>query len=155
MTTLLDSNVVISALVEDHPDHGESRAVFETSVSTRFVVAAHSYAEAFTALTRRGKLALASWDADEAWAALEQIAAATQLVGLTPAQAFDAIRVYATAGGTGPRLYDHLIGTAALYAGADTIVTWNSSHMRSLFPELAVRTPPEFIAMGTGTRPSI
>ena len=111
--------------------------------SSDFAVAAHSYAEAFSTLTRRG--APFRFPADEAWAALESIRSVTRLVGLTPAQMFDATRDYARAGGIGARLYDKLIGEAAVAHGIAVLITWNVSHMRSLFPKLTVLTPKDVV----------
>ncbi len=46
-------------------------------------------------------------------------------------------------GGTGPQLYDRLIGEAAVQNGIGCILTWNLKHMRLLFPDLLVLTPAE------------
>ena len=54
--------------------------------------------------------------------------------------------IYADRGDIGPRIFDHLIGCSAPFAGIDTIVTWNTGHMRSLFPQLTVLTPDQAIA---------
>ena len=70
--------------------------------------------------------------------------AITGLVGLTAAQTFEAIGAYAASGGIGPRLYDALIGGAAVAHGIPSIVTWNVGHMRGLFPNLDVLTPETF-----------
>jgi predicted nucleic acid-binding protein len=69
----------------------------------------------------------------------------TDLVGLTAAQTFDAVRRYAGDGGVGPRLYDRLIGEAAVAHGLARIITWNVTHMRRLFPGLTVVTPAELL----------
>lgn len=142
---LLDSNVLVAAIVENHPDHAPSVALFERLDPSSLHVAGHSYAEAYSTLTQRDRAALFRRSADEAWTALERVAAITRLVGLTPAQTFAAIRAYAGEGGIGPRLYDRLVGAAAVAAGAGAIVTWNTGHMRSLFPNLCVVTPAEHL----------
>ena len=118
----------------------------------RFAVAAHSYAEAYSTLTRRGQHAPFRFSPEEAWAALESVRGVTSLVGLTAAQSFDAIRSYAQAGGVGARLYDRLIGEAAAVHGIPAIMTWNAGHMRSLFPALRVMTPGEPEQEGSGGR---
>lgn len=74
------------------------------------------------------------------------VARATSLIGLTPGQMLDAIRRYAASGGVGPRLYDLLIGQAAVHHAIPTIVTWNVGHMQSLFPGLKVVDPASFAA---------
>ncbi|WP_428333044.1 type II toxin-antitoxin system VapC family toxin [Novosphingobium sp.] len=141
---LIDSNVIIAALAGDHDHHVPSADLFGLADTATLAVTAHSYAEAYSTLTRRGAHAPFRFSADEAWAALESLRAITQLVGLTPAQSFETVRSYATAGGIGARLYDRMIGEAAVIHGISTIVTWNVSHMRSLFPTIDVMTPPEY-----------
>lgn len=143
---LLDSNVLVAILAEEHKHHEASFALMEHAAASRFCVAAHSYAEAFTTLTRCGDHAPFRRAPDEAWTALERMTAITKLVGLTPAQTFDAVRGYAASGGIGARTHDWLIGRAALIAGAGAIVTWNAGHMRPLFPDMVVQTPDEFRA---------
>ena len=144
---LLDSNVVIAALAEEHDHHGPSAALFADGLARRYAIAAHSFAEVFVTLTRRGPRAAFGWSAVQAAAMLESVAASTQMVGLSPAQTFDAIRRYAGASGVGPRLYDHLIGMAAVQYGIPRIVTWNLRHMRDLFPALDVVDPVAALAI--------
>jgi predicted nucleic acid-binding protein len=145
---LLDSNVIVAALAEAHEHHGDSLALFTREGAARLAVSAHSYAEAYATLTRRSDHAPFCFTATEAWAALESVAAVTDLVGLTAAQTFGAVRDYARDGGIGARLYDRLIGEVAVAHGLPAIVTWNIGHLRSLFPALDVQTPKEFGAAG-------
>lgn len=147
---LIDSNVIVAALAEAHEHHLPSSRLLEASEPQALAVAAHSYAEAFTTLTRRGERAPFRWAPDEAWAALESVATITRLVGLSPAQTFDAVRTYAAATGVGARVYDHLIGQAALVAGAPVVITWNTGHLRSLFPNFSVETPTSYTAAARG-----
>jgi predicted nucleic acid-binding protein len=140
---LLDSNVVIAMLAEAHEHHAPSLALFTSDAERTFAVAAHSYAEVYATLTRTGEKAPFRFSSDEAWAALESVRAATILLGLTPSQTFDSIRAYAQARGVGARLYDRLIGEVALAHGLSTIVTWNIRHMRGLFSDLRIKTPPQ------------
>jgi len=141
---LIDSNVLVAALAVAHQHHGPSSALLANAQPNRFAVAAHSYAGAYTTLTRRGERAPFQFTADEAWEALESVRALTNLVGLTDHQTFGAIRTYARGGGIGARLYDHLIGEVAVAHAIQTIVTWNVAHMGSLFPDLVVTTPVDF-----------
>lgn len=142
---LLDSNVVVAVVAEQHEHHRASLDLLVGRRSAEFAVAAHSYAEAYNTLTRRGDRAPFRVAPEEAWAALESVRGATALVGLTPAQTFAAIRRYAQGGGVGARLYDLLIGEAALLQGIPAIITWNTGHMRGLFPALTVATPVQFM----------
>ncbi len=133
-------------LVEAHEHHAPSLNLLVNDRGAQFAVAAHSYAEAYSTLTRRGERTPFQFTPEEAWAALESVRAVTALVGLTAPQTFEAIRGYARSGGIGARLYDRLIGEAAVAHGIPGIVTWNVGHMRSLFPNLGVSTPAEFAA---------
>ena len=141
---LLDSNVVIASVVADHEHHSSSVALLNDFAPRSFAVAAHSYSEAYSGLTRTSRGALFEFDPADALAALESVAAQCVLVGLTHGQTFDAIRNFASAGGTGPRLYDKLIGEAAVVNGIDCVVTWNVSHFTSLFPRLTIDDPVQF-----------
>ncbi|MBV9530399.1 MAG: PIN domain-containing protein [Bradyrhizobium sp.] len=147
MTTeaLLDSNVLVAMLAEAHEHHRNSLALVLGDPRPSFGVCAHSYAEAYSTLTRRGEHARFRFTATEAWAALESVRAITALVGLTPAQTFDAIRSYAQTGSVVARLYDRLIGEAAVTHDIKIIVTWNIAHMRGLFPSLTIVTPKDFL----------
>jgi len=141
---LLDSNVLIAMLAGAHEHHESSVALLTDDTGGKLAVAAHSFAEAYSTLTRQGERATFRMTPKEAWAALERLRAVTTLVGLTPPQSFDAIRGYALAGGTGARLYDCLIGETAVVHRIPAIVTWNVTHMRGLFPDLRVLTPKQF-----------
>jgi predicted nucleic acid-binding protein len=144
---LLDSNVLIALLAEAHEHHAASLALFVGGSDLRFAVAAHSYAEAYSTLARRGGPAPFGFTAREAWAALESVRAVTQLVGLTAAQTFDVVRRYAADGGVGPRLYDRLIGQAAVAYDLPRIITWNIAHMRGLFPTISVVAPADLLML--------
>jgi predicted nucleic acid-binding protein len=142
---LLDSNVAIAILAEAHEHHAASLALFTEHDAEAFAISAHSYAETYATLTRRGDRAPFRFSADEAWAALESIRAVTRLVGLTASQTFDVVRAFAGADRLGPLLYDALIGQAAIAHDIPCIVTWNTRHMRTLFPNVAVLTPHGFL----------
>jgi len=141
---LLDSNVLIAALAEGHEHHVASLALLLAEKPAEFAVAAHSYAEVYSTLTRQGDCGPFRYSADKAWAALESVRAVTSLVGPTAAQTFAATRDFTKEGGIGARLYDKLIGEVAVAHQIPFIVTWNIGHMRSLFPALTVTTPKDF-----------
>ena len=143
LTTLLDSNVIVAGLAEDHSHHAASVPVLIAAERQRFGVAAHSYAEAFTTLTKRSGPSPYGWEPAQAWASLESVSAVTTLVGLTPTQTVWAVRAFSEHGGIGARIYDWLIGRAAIEADIPRIVTWNVSHLRPLFPDLDVLTPDQ------------
>ena len=86
-------------------------------------MSAHSYAEAYSTVTRSGERAPFGFTAGEAWAALASLRRTTGLIGLTSGVTFEAIGLYAALGGTGPRLNNALIGGAAVAHGIRGIVT--------------------------------
>ena len=133
-------------MAEAHEHHTASLALLALPTGARLAVSAHSHAEAYSTLTRRVGRAPFAFTAAEAWASLASLRAVTGLIGLTPAQTLEATRRYAASGGIGPRLYDALIGEAAALHGIPAIVTWNTGHMRGLFPDLDVLTPEAFEA---------
>lgn len=141
---LLDTNVVVAALVDSHPHHAPSFSLLDDETRL-FVVAAHSLAECFNTLTRRGGGMAYRWSPTDAWIGLRQVSAATRIVTLTSSQTLRAIRKYAEAGGVGPRLYDALIAEAAARAGLPRLITWNVAHMQSVAPHLDVVTPVQAV----------
>jgi len=149
---LLDSNVLIAILVVEHQHHAASLNLLIDEGGAVFAVAAHSYAEAYSTLTRKGENGPYRFAPADAWTALEGLRSLTDLVGLTPAQTLGAVRRYAESGGIGARLYDALIGEAATMHEIPAIISWNVRHMRSLFPRLNVMNPTEFSAARTSAR---
>jgi len=147
---LLDSNVVIAAIIEGHEHHAASLTLMTGASREAFAIAAHSFAETYNTLTRRGELGPYRFSPREAWPALEAIRAMTALIGLTPAQTFEAVGAYAQSGGIGARIYDRLIGEVAVVHRIPVIVTWNVGQMRNLFPDLTVVTPKEFSKTSRG-----
>lgn len=143
---LLDTNVIVAAVAEAHEHHAPSLALLAGRQAGSLAVAAHSYAEAYAVLTRPAAAAPFRWPAEDAWAALESVASVTRLVGLTHGQMFDAVRDYASNGGMGSRLYDRLIGEAAVQNGIGCIVTWNMKHMSGLFGNLVVIDPAGYVS---------
>lgn len=148
LRALLDSNVIIAAVAETHEHHAASVPILRDSDVGALAVTAHSYAEAYSILTRRSERANLGFTAQEAWAALEGVMGFTTLLGLTASQTLDGVRDFARMGGVGVRLYDRLIGQAAVIHGIPVIVTWNVRHMRNLFPQLEIVTPDAFVASG-------
>lgn len=141
---LLDSNIIIAMIAEAHEHHVPSIALLSSPEGQRFAVSAHSFAECYSTLTKRTAQSPFRWSAEDAWAAIESVAAVTKLVGLTPGQTFDTLRDYAFNGGIGAQLYDRLIGQSAIQYDISTIITWNIGHMRDLFPDLTVVDPIAF-----------
>lgn len=140
---LIDTNVIVAAVTDGHPHHEPSAALLLNGLNGRWAVAAHVHAEVYNTLTKRSGPAPIGRSPADAWAIVRTVAEHTVLVGLSPDQTLTAIRRYAEAGGTGPRLYDALIAETALAAGVRRLVTWNVAHVRGLCPGLEVLTPVE------------
>lgn len=133
---LLDTNVLIAALDLSHLHHSPSLALLERNDPT--LIAAHTIAECYSTLTRgNGQYRLSG---NEAWTLITSIIAGLTLVALTALQTLNAVRRFSTLG-SGPRLYDFLIGATGEVCGAHTIVTWNVRDFITLFPALRVLTP--------------
>ena len=141
---LLDSNVVVAIVAEAHQHHSASLDLLMHERRPAFAVAAHSFADAYCTLTRQGDHAPFRFPPREAWAMLESVRSSTELIGLTAAQTFDVVRLYAQSGGVGARLYDRLIGESASVHDIPVLITWNVGHMRGLFAGLVVCTPRQF-----------
>jgi hypothetical protein len=86
-----------------HEHHAAPLALITEGDAASIAISAHSYAETYATLTRRGDRAPFRFRADEAWAALESLRAITRLVGLTAPQTFDVVRAFAGADRVGPR----------------------------------------------------
>ena len=130
---MLDTNLLISALVPEHPEHARSLPWLERARSAEVVaaVSVHSLAEFYSVLTGHLKARPS---------AVQQMIKAdiipyVQLITLNEAE-YLALIAYATAadirGGT---LFDVIIGWAAWKADADLIVTLNTRHFHRLFPD--------------------
>jgi uncharacterized protein with PIN domain len=71
---LLGSNVVIAIVAEAHKHHAASLAPVTDADAAPHAVSAHSYAEAYSTLTRHEDHAPFRFEAEEAWAALANFA---------------------------------------------------------------------------------
>ena len=135
---LVDTNVWVAALVKEHVHYARSIAFLENQSPERLLTAAHSLAECYSTLTRtNGQYAL---DRAIAGNLIAGIAARAPVVAMSALQTIDAVRRF-SALGTGPRLYDYLIGAVGELYGATTVVTWNVRDFAPLFPAMRVVTP--------------
>jgi len=138
--------VFVAAIAETHDRHVPSFAFIETNVGW-IALSAHSLSEAYNTLTRAPRRGF-GLEPNLVSHALHTMRDRHRLIGLTPAQTFDAIGLFDGMGGIGPRLYDCLIGRAAVVQGLRTIVTWNVRDMHCLFPGLRVATPADAMVEG-------
>lgn len=139
---LFDTNVLVAALVTTHPHHQASTAALLPADPGQTLVAAHSLAECYGVLTRRNLPF--RMDGPGAWLQLQRLSQRFAVVALTAAEQIDAIRRFSSLG-SGPRVYDFLIGATAEAHGAGTLVTWNSRDFDGLFPALRILTPEALV----------
>jgi predicted nucleic acid-binding protein len=140
LTALLDSNVLVASLVEDHPGHGDCFQLL--SRGRDCATAAHVLSELYNTLT---KPRFYGWSSRQAAAAVSEFDRHLTVVGLDPATHVAAIGSFAALGGVGATVFDYLIGASARRAGLGQIVTFNVKHFTPYFPDLLVQTPAEYL----------
>ena len=135
MTYLLDTSVLVPALVELHPNHERAYPWLERAAAGELNVAVsnHSLAEAYATMTRlpvrpRIPPGLASRLIREGTAGLT-------LVPLTADDYQRTIERVAELGLPGGVVYDALIACAAQKLDAEALVTFNVSDFRRVWPE--------------------
>lgn len=137
MKWFFDTSVLVPVLIEDHIHHERSLAAFRRADPNTSCCAAHSLAEVFATITRLPAPYRAS--GEQAILFLESVEERVTLVSLEGREYLRAIRRAAADGVLGATIYDALLATCALKAGAQIIYTWNERHFRMFDPEIAVR----------------
>lgn len=140
MRALLDSSVLVAAMVEAHPDHVRCLPwLARTAERTlTLLVAAHSLAETFAVLTRlplRPRIAPATAEA----LLRENVLGRAQIVALSAADYRAVLTRQATLGLAGGSIYDALIARAAQKGRADRLVTLNRPDFLRVWPDGAER----------------
>ncbi|MFM9977810.1 MAG: hypothetical protein ACKVOP_07180 [Sphingomonadaceae bacterium] len=143
MRVLVDSNVVVAAVVLNHVHHRPS-ATLLLSDNLSFFIASHSFAEAFNQLTRPERV-FVKLQPQVVAAALLALHPSAAVRSLSVAETMAGISAFAQRDGRGARLYDYLIGYVGLLEGVDAIATWNVKHFLPLFPTLRVATPEQLL----------
>ncbi len=138
---LCDTSGLVAAVCSWHEHHERTRAELERRAEgdAQLVLAAHSLAETYSVLTRLptpGRL-----EAKDAIALIEANWRDTPVVHLTARETWGALREAERRGATGGRTYDVLIATAALKAGASTILTWNLRDFAIFADEIEAAAP--------------
>lgn len=149
---LVDSNVFVAAISLTHIGHTDAITFLNADNSPPLMIAAHSHAEIYVTLTKRSGPAPILLDPIVARDALADLARITRVISLSPSATVDAVQRFASIG-IGARLYDYLIGRTGVLHGAAAIVTFNTGHMRALFPNVAVHTPAEWLALNPAPPP--
>src|SRR5688572_14001361 len=133
MKVFCDTNVLVAAFLQGHPQHNAARPVLERVKidHDQGFIATHSLAEVYAVLTRlpRGNQVPPAM----AWQLIaENILREFTIVSLTPDEYADALANAAANGVEGGRTYDALLLAAAAKSGAERIYTTNVRHFQSL-----------------------
>jgi len=138
MKILLDTSVLVAAIIEAHPAHDLALSWLQRVKNTEAagVVASHSIAELYAILTTlpihpkiSPKVAKQLIEQD--------IFSVCEIVALSDEDYKAVITHLAETGLSGGVTYDALIVYAALKAGVDNVVTLNEKDFRRIYPELS------------------
>lgn len=138
MKILLDTSVLVAAMVEAHPAHERGKAWFNrvTSGTDKGLVAAHSIAELYAILTTLPvNPPISSSDAEQL--IQKNIAEKLEIVSLSSEDYLQVVDGLAEIGIVGGATYDALILRAAENAKVDLVVTLNEKDFRRVNPSLA------------------
>lgn len=83
-----------------------------------------------------------SWHEHHALTLIEGNWSDTPAVHLTARETWDAVRDAQGRGVRGGQMYDALIATAALKAGASAILTWNRRNFEPFAGDIQIESPP-------------
>jgi predicted nucleic acid-binding protein len=138
MKVLLDTSVLVAAMVEAHPAHNRALPWLQRAKHQEVtaVVAGHTLAELYAVLTRLPLQPPISTTV--AWQLIqENVLAALEVVSLTGSDYQAVLEHLAQQGIAGGATYDALIGYTALKAQADRLVTLNQKDFLKIYPDLA------------------
>ncbi len=140
MKILLDTSVVVAALLPGHESHQAavpwlSRA---KSGAFQFIFSAHSLAELYAVLTR---IPVSPPISPETAGKLihENIVSAASLVAIRADEYLSVLKEMIEEGLTGGAVYDAVIVAAAKRAEVDLLVTLNTGHFQRIWPAGAAR----------------
>jgi predicted nucleic acid-binding protein len=140
MKVLLDTSVLVAALVESHPMHGRAHPWLDRAIGGEFdwMVAAHSLAELYHVLTAYPVRPRIS-PGIARQLIQENVARKATVVALTATDYAAVIQRMATLNLAGGVIYDALILRAAERAGVDRLLTFNVDDFRRLWSEGAAK----------------
>jgi len=137
---LLDTSVLVAALVEPHPQHHRALPWLAKAKAEKFelVISSHTIAELYAVLSTLPVSPRIT--PGLAWRLInENVTPAATMVSLTSSEYLTAIKDMSDLGLSGGAIYDALIVKAAQKANADRILTFNVVDFRRIWPEGAVR----------------
>lgn len=138
MKILLDTSVLVAAMVEAHPAHERGKTWFNrvTSGTDKGLVAAHSLAELYSILTTLPvHPPISASDAQQL--IQKNVAEKLEIVSLSSEDYLQVVDQLAEIGIVGGATYDALILRAAENAKVDLVVTLNEKDFRRVNPNLA------------------
>jgi predicted nucleic acid-binding protein len=136
MKALLDTSVLVAALVEPHPEHLRALPWLAKakSRSTELVISSHTIAELYAVLSTLPVSPRIT--PGFAWRLIhESIEPHVSIVSLTSSEYIATVRHLSEIGLSGGAVYDALIVKAAQKAVADRIVTFNVNDFKRVWPE--------------------
>ena len=138
MKILLDTSILVAAMVEAHPAHERGLIWFKrvTSGTDKGFVAAHSLAELYAILTTLPVHPSIS-PSDAQKLIKQNVAEKLEIVSLSSQDYIQVIEQLAAIGIVGGATYDALILRAAANAKIDLVVTLNEKDFRRVYPSLA------------------
>ncbi len=140
MKVLLDTSVLVAALVEPHPEHQPALAWLKKGKSrtAELVMSSHSIAELFAVLSTLPLSPKIS--PGLAWRLIhESIEPNVSIVSLSASEYLATVKRMGDLGLSGGIVYDALIARAAQKSGVDRMVTFNISDFKRVWPEGADR----------------
>jgi predicted nucleic acid-binding protein len=146
MRVLLDTSILVAALIETHTFHELAFNWLEKAKDKSYegVISAHSLAELYAILTRLPvQPTISPKEAQQLIKA--SVIDVFEIVPLLPRDYDSVIEHLANLRIIGGAVYDGLIMYAAFKVDVDLIVTLNEKDFRRVYPELATKVvPPEF-----------
>jgi len=140
MKVLLDTSVLVAAMVEAHPHHGRALSWIQRAKRREVtaIIASHSLAELYAILTSlplRPRIPPAT-----AWQLIQQNVLDTfTVVSLSDDDYRAVLKHLSTTGIVGGATYDALIAHAASKVQVDHLVTFNAQDFRRVYPDLSDR----------------
>ena len=137
MKAFLDTSVLVPVFYGDHQHHEPSLELYSNLVKHDACCGAHSLAEVYSTLTGMpGKYRVT---ADQAMLFIGSIGEHLTVIALTSDEYAAALESWSKTPIVGGTIYDALLASCALKAGAETMYTWNHRHYRQLGPDVERR----------------
>jgi predicted nucleic acid-binding protein len=135
MRVLLDTSVLVSAMLPDHIHHSQAHLWMERAKSGtfEFVVSGHSLAEMYSVLTRLPRKPRIS-PGDALRLIQQNVLPHATIVALSGDDYANLLPELSQTGVAGGAVYDAVIAKAADLANADHLLTLNAPHFQRIWP---------------------